>query len=73
MKFVIRRTPLGFETYLFWDSALARVPEVLDLRSIKPALSSLTKREMSQTQDLPTIPHANAAFVISDEKLLAVN
>lgn len=69
MKFVIRRTPLGFETYLFWDGALARVPEVLDLRAIPNQSLPLS----DQFQVAHTIRVANASFVISDERLLVVN
>ena len=69
MKFVMRRTPLGFETYLFWDGALARVPEVLDLRAIPN--QSLQVPHQSE-RPIDTMFPANAAYVISDEKLLAV-
>ena len=73
MKFVIRRTPVGFETYLFWDGALARVPEVLDLRAIPsqsphPFLSR--PMPLMPPRDTPIL--ANVAYVISDERLLAI-
>jgi hypothetical protein len=69
MKFVIRRTPLGFETYLFWDGALARVSEVLDLRAIpnqSPQVSPQIERLIN------TMFPANAGFAVSNEASLAV-
>jgi hypothetical protein len=69
MKFVIRRTPLGFETYLFWDGALARVPEVLDLR----AIPNQSPQALPQIERLiSTMFPASAAYVVSSEASLAV-
>jgi hypothetical protein len=68
MKFVMRRTPLGFETYLWVEGALA------DLRDL---MSQLEVRHPLALRPVPR-PHRVTTFrvpvvsVTSDEKLSAV-
>jgi hypothetical protein len=68
MKFVIRRTPLGFETYLWLDGALA---DLRDLMSQVEAPHPLALRPVPCPRRVTTF-RVPAASVTSDEKLLAV-
>jgi hypothetical protein len=69
MKFVIRRTPLGFETYLWLDGALADLRDLMSQVEVRHPLA-LRPRPLMPPRDTPIL--ANVAYVTLDEKLLAV-
>ena len=66
MKFVIRRTPLGFETYLWLDGALT---DMRDLMSQVEAPHPLALRPMPRRHRL-TMFRAKVECVPSDEACL---
>jgi len=68
MKFVMRRTPLGFETYLWIDGALANLR---DLMSQLEAPHPLALRPVPRPHQVMML-RVPAECVTSDEKLLAV-